>query len=180
MEERVSFFDIAPGLTGWCSGSGEVLPVAGAFRLPKADDDLGAIGEIFLQRLDAHIEAFRPTSIGYESPLLLPTDKLLTVRKIYGLGMALETRCAQRGIPYWERDYDELKLALTGNRRASKDDMVEVALLCGIDLPPTIEEGRRDAADAFAGWTIGIRDLNPAAGRSWDRLIWSKGRGGLI
>lgn len=180
MEERVSFFDIATKLTGWCSGSGDVHPAAGAWRLPQVGDDNGALGAHFIRLIDTHVSTYRPTSIGYETPLLVPTDHRETLRKIYGLGFLLETRCEQLGIPCWERDYDDLKLALTGNRRATKDDMVEVALLCGIDLPPTKAEGKEDAADAFAGWTIGIRDLNPPASRRWDRLIYSRGRGGLL
>lgn len=180
MAAQVSFFDIAPGLTGFCSGTGETRPVCGAWRLPKSDDDFALIGSTFERLIETHIQAFRPTSIGYESPLMAPTDRLHVVRKIYGLGFLLETIAARHGIPVFERDHRDLKKELTGRHDATKDDMIEVALLCGIDLPATKDEGRGDAADAFAGWKIGIRELNPRFSERWDRIIWSKGRGGLL
>lgn len=180
MPHQVSFFDIASRLTGWCSGTGEVRPECGAFPFRQVEDDLGALGSRFEEFLEIHFERFQPVSVGYESPLLVPTDNLLKVRKIYGMGMILETFCARRRIPCWERDHRELKKELTGSSEASKDDMVEVALLAGINLPATKAEGKEDAADAFAGWKIGIRELNPALSAKWDRVIWSKGRGALL
>lgn len=180
MPHQVSFFDIATRLTGWCSGTGEVRPEVGAFPFLHVGDDLGALGARFDEFLDIHFERFRPVSVGYETPLLVPTDNLLKIRKIYGMGMILEAACVRRGVPCWERDHRDLKKEATGNSGASKDDMVEVALLAGIDLPPTKAEGREDAADAFFGWKIGIRELNPAEGAKWDRITWSKGRGALL
>lgn len=180
MPHQVSFFDLAPGLCGWCSGTGETRPVADAFRLPWREDDLGDIGAFFQEWLELHIQTFRPVAIGYESPLLVPTDKLWKVRKIYGLGFLLETVAKRHDIPTFERDHRDLKRELTGRPDASKADMIEVALLCGIELPATLEEGKADAADAFAGWKIGIRELNPRENIAWDRIIFSKGRGGLL
>lgn len=180
MAEQVSFFDIATRLTGWCSGTGEVRPEVGAFRFPHLGDDLGELGLRFDEFLDIHFDRFQPTSVGYESPILKPTDDLLKVRRIYGMGMVLETACARRGVPVWEKDLRDLKKELTGNIHADKADMVEMALLLGIDLPPSKAEGQEDAADALAGWLIGIRALNPQASARWDAAIWSKGRGGLL
>lgn len=180
MAEPVSFFDLATRLTGWCSGTGEVRPDVGAFPFRQVDDDLGALGALFREFLIIHLDRYQPTSVGYESPILVPTDNLLKVRKLYGLGMILETECAERGIPVWEKDLRDLKRELTGNPSADKSEMVEAALLAGINLPATKAEGREDAADAFAGWLIGIRALNPKASARWDSLIWSKGRGGLL
>lgn len=180
MVDQVSFFDIAPKLTGFCSGTGETRPAVGAWRLPESDDDFALIGGRFEYLVETHIQTYRPTSIGYESPLMAPTDRLVVVRKIYGLGFLLETIAGRHGIPVFEKDHRDLKRELTGRHDASKDDMIEVALLCGIDLPPTKQEGRADAADAFAGWKIGIRELNPRLSERWDQIIWSKGRGGLL
>lgn len=179
MAEQVSFFDIATRLTGWCSGTGDVRPAVGAFPFRQVDDDLGALGALFREFLRIHFDTYQPTSVGYESPILVPTDSLLKVRKIYGMGMILETECAERGIPVWEKDLRDLKRELTGDPSADKAMMVEAALLAGIDLPPK-GEGQDDAADAFAGWLIGIRALNPKASARWDSVIWSKGRGGLL
>lgn len=180
MAAVVSFFDLAPGLTGFCTGTGETRPACGAFRLPRSGDDLGEMGLFLWNWLETHIETYRPTCIGYESPILTPKDNLLKVRKIYGLGVILETVAANHGIPTFEKDLRELKRELTGRHDASKDDMVEVAERCGIELPATKAEGREDAADAFAGWKIGIRELNPKLSQNWDRLIYSRGRGGLL
>lgn len=180
MAHIVSFFDIAPGMTGFCSGTGETRPVCGAWRLPRSDDDFAMIGLAFEALIEAHIQTFRPTSIGYESPILRPTDKLSTVRKIYGLGFLLETIAGRHDIPVFEKDLRDLKREMTGRHDATKADMVEAALLCGIDLPATKAEGKEDAADAFAGWKIGIRELNPRLNERWDRILYSKGRGGLL
>lgn len=180
MIDQVSFFDLAPGLTGFCSGTGETRPVCGAFRIPDFGEDLGSMGLFFERWVETHIVTFRPTSIGYESPILTPTDTLLKIRKIYGLGVILETVAARHEIPTFEKDLRDLKKELTGRHDASKSDMVQVALMCGIDLPATKKEGQEDAADAFAGWKIGIRELNPRLSERWDQIIWSKGRGGLL
>lgn len=179
MPEQVSFFDTASRLTGWTSGTGECVPECGAFKFPQVDDDLGELGWRFRQAVLLHIDRYRPSAIGYESPLLLPHDDLLKVRKLYGLGFELETICKEKGIPPFEKDCRDLKRELTGNRHASKDDMVHVALKVGLNLPDLVVDGRRDAADSFAGWLLGIRDLNPALSRRWDSLIYGR-RGGLL
>lgn len=53
-------------------------------------------------------------------------------------------------------------------------------MLCGINLPATKDAGKGDAADAFAGWLIGLREVNADASRKWDKVVWSKGRGALL
>lgn len=180
MAHQVSFFDIATRLTGWCSGNGEVRPEVGAFSFPHVGDDYGRLGALFREALGYHFDRFQPVSVGYESPILVPTDTLEKVRKIYGMGVILEAECHERGIPCWERDLRDLKREVTGNPHAEKADIVEVALMAGINLPATKAEGKEDAADAWAGWLIGIRELNPAISARWDSLIWSKGRGSLL
>jgi len=176
----VSFFDLSPGLVGWCAGTGEVRPVCSAFRLDDHGDDLGAMGVQFSDRLERHITDYQPRLIGYESPLLVRHDTLLKLRRTYGLGVLLETIATRHGIPTFERDPKTLKGALTGNAYASKADMVEAALLAGINLPSHKSEGKEDAADAFAGWFLGLREVNKRQAAAWDRIIHSKGRGGLI
>lgn len=179
MPEQVSFFDTASRLTGWTSGTGECVPECGAFKFPQVDDDLGRLGDLFTQALDFHVERYRPGAIGYESPIHKPTDALLTMRKLYGMGFLLETYCLRRGIPCFEKDCRDVKRELTGNRGATKEDMIHVALKVGLNLPDLPVDGRADAADSFGGWLLGIRDLNPALSRRWDSLIYGR-RGALL
>lgn len=180
MNGPVSFFDTSSRLIGWCSGTGEARPDCGAYPFPYVGEDYGQLGALFWKHLERHVETYRPALIGFETPLLLPHDKLDKVRKLYGVIFLLETFCEQRGIPMFERSNGELKRELTGDPKADKDMMIERALLCGINLPATKEAGRADAADAFAGWLIGIRENSPQISRRWDQIVWSNGRGGLL
>jgi len=176
---QVSFWDLSPGLVGWCSGTGEVRPVCSAFRLDDHGDDLGVMGLQFSDRVERHIEEYRPGLIGYESPLLVKHDTLMKLRRTYGLGVLLETIAARHGIPTFERDPKTLKGYLTGGAYASKAEMVQVALGCGINLPPKKVDGQEDAADAFAGWGLGLKEVNPREAAKWDNIIRAN-RGGLL
>lgn len=176
----VLFYDLSPGLIGYCGGTGETRPTASAFRLPEFGDDLGAMGVYFSDVVEKHILDFRPGLIGYESPLLVKHDTLLKLRRTYGLGVLLETIATRHDIPTFEKDPKTLKGHLTGNAYASKGDMVEAALLCGIHLPPTIKEGQQDAADGFAGWGLGLHEINPREAAIWDQIIRTNARGGLL
>lgn len=180
MTGPVSFFDTSSRLTGWCSGTGDCRPDVGAYPFPHVGEDYGELGGLFWKHLDRHFETYQPALVGFETPLLLPHDTLDKVRKLYGVIFLLETYCDRVGVPMFERSNADLKRELTGNPKADKDDMIERAILCGINLPKTKEEGKADAADAFAGWLIGIREVNPVASRRWDQIVWSKGRGGLL
>lgn len=180
MAVAVSFFDTSSRLTGWCSGTGDCRPDVGAYPFPYVGENYGELGGLFWKHLDRHFERYQPGLVGFETPLLLPTDRLDKVRKLYGVIFLLETFCEQRGVPMFERSNGELKAELTGNPKADKDDMIERALLCGINLPATKDAGRGDAADAFAGWLIGLREVNTDASRKWDKVVWSKGRGALL
>lgn len=180
MPVPVSFFDTSSRLTGWCSGTGDCRPDVGAFSFPHVGEDYGQLGGLFWRYLEGHFERYQPGLVGFETPLMVPHDTLDKVRKLYGVIFLLETFCDRRGIPMFERSNGELKAELTGNPKASKDDMIERALLCGVNLPATKEAGKSDAADAFAGWLIGIREVNREQSRTWDRIVYSKGRGGLL
>lgn len=177
--QQISFLDTATRRTGWTSGTGECLPDCGAFLFPQVGDDLGWLGECFESALNYHVERYRPVAIGYESPIHKPTDALLTMRKLYGMGFQLETFCRRRGIHCFEKDCRDIKREMTGNRNAAKADMVHVALKIGMSLPDTKESGREDAADSLGGFVMSLRDINPALSRRWDSLIWGR-RGALL
>lgn len=118
----------------------------------------------------------------YESPILRKTDKLAYIRKTYGLGMVLETLCADHKIPCHEIDLRTIKRELTGDSFAPKSAMVKTARRCGITLPGGSYEGRvlaEDAADAFGAFVVGVRHYDKGASAHWDRAIYGQ-RGGLL
>ena len=161
-------FDLASTLCGWCAGDGRGVPMAGCIRLPPCDADLGLLAcslEDRIERLDAE---FDPDFIGYESPLLMRHDRLIDLRRIYGLGMLTErfaVRKAQRtgrSIIAGECDPKRAKAALTGDAYASKSDMVKAARRLGVSLPATIGEGQQDAAmKRGEEWDDAPRDYDP-------------------
>src|SRR6478736_7209422 len=108
--EVPAFFDLSPHFAGFCIGSGETTPVADAYKFDDhPDDDLGALGLELWALLTALHQRFGFTTVGYEKPLLLVnvrfkdgerrTDKLVDLRRTYGLGMIIETWCALHNIP---------------------------------------------------------------------------------
>lgn len=185
----VSGFDLATRLTGWCAGDGEELPACGAYQFPMYGDDLGALGKHWDDYLQIHFARFNPTRVIYEAPILVVnhrgrgpgrrTDDMGKLRKLYGMGFYLEAFCKKRGVPCAEESLQALKSQLTGNRHASKGDMVFVAQKVGLELPPNKAQGMEDAADAFAAWLCGIRHHNKALSARYDSLIWGR-RGALL
>lgn len=168
--EKVAFFDLATFLIGYCIGTGEDLPDAGVLEFGQYGEDLGALGLAFWQALDQLHARFGFTVAGYERPLLLPTDKMLTIRRIYGVGMILETWCMAKGIPCGEDSVTDVKREATGNPKATKAEVAERIERAGIVLPQG--PGRFDAADASAGWLIGLRAWNPELSPAWDKRVW--------
>lgn len=166
-------FDLATRKSGWCAGTGEAVPDVGAILLPQVDADLGMMLDLFDQRVAVLIDRFKPTHFIYEAPILLRSDKLLTVRKLYALGAHLEFMARRAGILCCEESLKALKIELAGRRNADKADMVAAALKVGVKLPDTLADGREDAADAFAAWLIGVRCYARPHSAAWDRRLWS-------
>lgn len=182
--EIPAFFDLSPHFAGWCIGSGEDLPVADAYKFDDhGDDDLGALGTELWRLLDTLHQRFGFTTVGYEKPILLVnvrtkggerrTDKLVDLRRIYGMGLLLETWCALRGIPCGEETVQAVKKAATGNHAADKKDVAAAMERIGIVLPKTKATGRFDAGDAAAGWVLSVRAWNPWVQR-WDAALRSR------
>ncbi len=198
--------DIATRLTGWTAGSGDALPVCDVMRFPFVDDDYGRLIDLFDQNLCALTERFRPGAFIYEGPILVVnrkkrktdagwvtaahnggppmvddggghTDTPMVLRKIYGMGTHLEFFCRRRGIECSEVTLQAIKKIVTGDHQAEKDRLVEVALKCGLTLPSG--PAKKDAADSWGAWLLGLQHYNPAASRRWDTKIWSP-RGALL
>lgn len=184
--EIPAFFDLSPQFAGWCIGSGETTPTAGAHKFDDhGDDDLGALGAELWSVLDLLHQRFGFTTVGYEKPILVVnargkdgarrTDKLVDLRRIYGLGMVIETWCALHDIPCGEETVQAVKKAATGNQHAEKKDVADAMERLGIVLPATRGAGRWDAGDAAAGWLLSVRAWNPWLAERFDKLLFRKG-----
>jgi len=173
--------DPATRLTGWCLGTGAGLPEVGAWRFEQVGADLGLLGHQLTKELQACWSRSQFGLVVYEAPILLSRkDDLLKLRKLYGLGVVIETWARSRGIDYREVSLQSVKKELTGNARAEKGDMVAAAERVGLKLPIKTH-GQEDAADAFAVWLLALRlygDKKLAS--DWDRRIWAARGGRLV
>lgn len=173
-------FDLATRCTGWCAGTGERRPAFGAFFYPQVGSDLGALAAAFERDLNVLLDRFgTPTHIVYESPILLPSDKLINLRKIYGLGYGTERWAARRKIPVSEISAKAIKKRITGNHTASKDEMVDMIVRrLGFQLPSGPE--RKDIADAIGCWLAGGVDYHAKQFQpQWDAMLYGS-KGALI
>lgn len=185
--ETVAFFDLATRRSGWCVGTGEAVPAADFFEFARAPDDLGGLGLDLWKALDALHARTGFTVAAYERPILIinghgrdgvrRTDKLADIRRLYGVGMILETWCAAKGIPCGEETVGAVKKEATRDANATKDQVAAQIEKIGVTLP--LGPGRFDVADAVAGWLCGVRAWNPSVSREWDRRLFSA-RGALL
>ena len=170
--------DLATRCTGWAAGDGAERPRVGAWTYDYVGADLAALLEAFEADMDRLESAFgTPKALIYESPLLLPHDRLLPLRKVYALGAYLELWCKRRGVVVEEASAVSLKKLLTGNHKAKKDDMVAMCRRLQISLPEG--EKSKDAADAVAAWLCGVHHHAREHQPMWDRMIYSP-RGRLL
>lgn len=170
-------WDLATKKCGWCAGAGDKLPVAGAFVLSERAD-LGAMGGQFRGYVLGLHKRFPASHWVVEKPLLVPTDLLWTLERIYGLFFLLHTLANALGIVCKSVPYDAVKREWAGPG-ASKDDMVTLCAQLGITLPATKDDGREDAADACGVWKVGIRHFAKQHLTSWDAAVYRR-QGGLI
>lgn len=178
---RLLALDLGSRLTGWCAGTGEVVPEADAWAfMPVVTPDGYDYGYLLDQLhgyLDVAFARFRPESVVYEAPIHIPKgrsrpygDTLHKMRLLYPLGAHLEWYCRRAEIPCHEVSVADIKREVTGNAYAPKDDMVAVARRCGLELPkgPAAE----DAADAFGAWLLALRAYDKPRSARWDQRLW--------
>lgn len=169
----IAGFDLATRICGVTIGDGTTMPAVGHWAYGYVGDDLGALLEAFERDLNAITARIgMPTHVIYEAPILLPSDRLLVLRKIYGLGAYLELWCKRHGIVCQEASAKALKKRLTGMHTASKDDMVKMCKRLGVPLPPG--DAAKDAADSFAAWLVGLTYHARKHVTAWDQALYSR------
>lgn len=176
-----AFFDLSPSFAGYCIGSGEAAPEAGAYPFSEYGQDFGKLGLEFWRMLDALHARTGFNVAAYEKPILVVarpngrgpqyTDKLETLQANLGLGFFLETWCEAKGIPCGHETIQAIKKCATGNPNAEKVDVANAMERIGIELPKTKAEGRLDAGDASSGWVLSVRAWNPHIDR-WDKALY--------
>lgn len=173
-------FDLATRRCGWCAGSDDSLPTADAILLPQVGEDIGAMLQSFDRKVRLLHQRFPADVWIMEKPIKTSRDQLLTLRKLYSIAGHLEFLGKELGVQVDEADVPALKRELAGFSHAKKADMVYAAEKIGIQLPATQDEGREDAADAFAAWLTGVRAYSRRDIRdAWDRRLHSP-RGVLL
>lgn len=152
-------WDLSTKLVGWCAGDGSTVPVAGAFPLSRRAD-LGELGAEFQgNALEIH-KRFGATHWAVESPLLLPTDALWVLERLYGLYFLTHTLANKLGVPCHSATIWDVKRELAG-RNADKAQMVAAARRLGVALPKLQSDGQEDAADGVGVWKAGVRKFAP-------------------
>jgi Holliday junction resolvasome RuvABC endonuclease subunit len=181
--------DIGSRLTGWCVGDGAGIPEADAFSFDKIGNPLDGwdYGGLLAQLEDQLAALLLRTNFGavvYEAPIHIPKgqsrpygDTLHKMRLLYPMGAFLEWWCMRRGISCHEVAIADIKHEVTGDRFADKDELVAVAAACGLKLPSG--DARRDAADGWGAWLLGLRYYDPLRSQEWDARIRGQ-RGGLL
>jgi hypothetical protein len=188
--------DLASRLTGWCCGTGHDVPQAGAWAFPKVTDEDGSADYgLLLATLDDYLTAahgrFGFTIVAYEAPILIARrpgvdprqqrgfgDTLAKLRLLYPLGAMVEFWCYRRSIPCYEVTVAAIKKEVTGNHRAEKADLIDIAEKCGLKLPSK-SNGADDAADAFGAWLLLLRSVDKELSNAWDRKVWTP-RGAML
>lgn len=184
--------DLGSRLCGWCAGDGAGVPQVGSWVMPVIGNStegwdygmlLAALEEAFL----GLVTRLPPLDgVVFEAPIHIPKgpsrpygDTLHKMRLLYPMGAFLEYLCGPTrcDIPCHEVMVAEIKSEVTGNPYAEKDDLVGVAEACGLNLPSG--EARKDAADAWGAWLLGLRHYDPMRSAEWDSRIRAP-RGGLL
>jgi len=172
-------FDLATRLCGWCAGTGAETPIAGAFEIVERQH-LGRMGAEFQRHVMAVQRRFNATHWVVEKPLLLPTDTLHKLERLYGPAFLLWTLAEKLGVECAGVDQSTVKSDFTGMkpRQVDKDVMIAMALKLGVTLPAMKVDGRADAADAVGVWKVGVRLFARSHLAKWDAAIY--GRRGLV
>lgn len=108
--------------------------------------------------LDDWYAVHRFDALGWERPLLMPTDTVDLLELLYGLVGVTRSLAGVHRLPNIEVSVTDAKMALTGNGRATKEDMLHAARRGMGWRVDTHHE-----ADAGAGGVVAYERLWPKA-----------------
>jgi Holliday junction resolvasome RuvABC endonuclease subunit len=150
---------------GWAVGDGSRLPAVGSRKNPHSggNAELEPFFEAHHGWLSALVRDFAPTLIVWERPVLARHTTHASVEVTFGLQAITGLVCREQHLPCRRVTVQQVKLVLTGNGRASKDEMVEAARDHGLTIL------HHDEADAFGVWLWTLRMLDPEAGMQFRR-----------
>lgn len=153
--------------TGFCFGSPEAvsLPTVGHINLPRTGEDVGSFLIAFEEWLSAKVAEVEPSLILFEAPILAARATPSVTRKLHALAGLTEMVALKAKVECCEAYPVTIKKALTGNGRATKDDMVRAA--CAYGLPVTLS----DEADAFGLWLHAVRLRHSSHAWRWEALM---------
>ncbi len=140
----------------------------GVFNLRKFEDHQTKLKEIFLQ-LQEIIETYLPTKLAVEAPFYgKNVQSMLKLGRAQGVSMAA---AMTMGLSIHEFSPKKIKLAITGNGNASKE---QVAHLLGSMMSIQIQSKYLDATDALAAAvTLFHAESNPLK-MSGGKMDWKK------
>ena len=147
--DRFKILGIDPGtnVTGYAivekRGQGYALVTTGVFDLRKHTDHQTKLKEIFLQLQDL-VEAYMPSHLAIEAPFYgKNVQSMLKLGRAQGVAMAAGITM---GLEIFEYSPKKIKLAITGNGNASKE---QVCAMLESRLNVKIDKKHLDASDAL-------------------------------
>ena len=145
------------GRCGWAVGDGTRLPAVGSRKNPHTggEAELEPFWEAHEHWLSGLITDFKPTLVVWERPILARHTTHASVEVTFGLQAITGLTCRHLHMPVRRVTVQQAKIALTGNGRASKSEMMDAARAHGLTI------AFHDEADAFAVWLRTVQVLEP-------------------
>lgn len=150
--------------TGWAATvEGQTAPEMGAIRLVKGTvgDDLGRLYLALRQHLGMLIDSYAPRRIWFEAPMVFNAAR--TTKLLNGLGATIECLAAERAIPCFEGNVNEVRRHVLGRGRRGDDQKLRALSYCRMRgwRPPG-----HDAADASILWVYGYACADRSEGNA--------------
>ena len=173
MASSMKILGIDPGtnLTGYAiieaAGSNYSLITTGTFDLRKLDNHQTKLKEIFLQLQDL-VESFLPKHLAIEAPFYgKNVQSMLKLGRAQGVAMAAGMTM---GLEIFEYSPKKIKLAITGNGNASKE---QVCAMLEQRLKINLDKKNLDASDALGAAICHAQQLsNPVVVKAQSFSGW--------
>lgn len=152
-------------------GNHPQLETMGVLKLNKFDDHYLRLRKIF-ERVEALIEEYHPDELAIEAPFYgKNVQSMLKLGRAQGIAMAA---ALVRDIPIFEYAPLKIKMAITGNGRASKEQVSDL-LQRMLRIPDRLMLKELDATDglaaAFCHFLQSNRRSNDSEYKSWKDYI---------